>query len=799
MKLSQRVNPCLDAEFMTRAARDPRAGTVCAGRLGRAVIGFLAWEIFLQSSSAAPADSDAGSQLQEVIVTAQRRQENLQNVPVSVQVVSSQTLIQQNLNSLIDLSEIDPSVTVSNSGRSGNLYIRGMGSGDNQSFDQSVGLFIDDIYHGRARTAAATFLDVDRVEILKGPQSTFFGNNAIAGAFNIVTKAPTSQLQGYARALYGEHGQYAVEAAAGGGITDSIAVRVAATANGTGGWVTNEATGGKQPDQDNTAGRVTIRFKPTDEFDATLKVEGGANDNHSGLFLSVGNCPPPPPYTNGGFCAAAVALGVPIGERNRNSENSGQQSHLSTFEDVLTVNYTRWDQTFTSVSGFYNYHYNLNLDAAGLPGNVFNIQAPEKYSQFSQELRVASPTGQRFEYLGGAYFQMDQLAFRQDFSLFFLTPALESIPPFAPLVPYLPLGQRTEFEQHEHTYSVFGSLTWNATERVKISGGLRGSQVEKSYDWSALYATSTQDYGGLVPLPDALQPFGAALGLGAPGALRGDRADRALMPSAKVQYQFKPDVMGYLSYARGFKAGGFNGTDASGIATNLLFEPEHVNAYEAGVKSRWLGDRVIANVAVFRSDYSNLQVSQDVLAANGSIIPLVRNAASSRAEGVEYEGQWLPARNLMLSASVTYLDSFYVSYPNANPTTLQQVQGVAFQDLSGQSTAYAPRWSGSLSGSYGFVLPHEYHLNAELNAYFSGTYNLGGDTDVLKQQERYARLDARLSVATSDGRGTIDLIGKNLTNRTVCAFCGGLPTALGSTLVQYEQPRNVSVQLRYRW
>src|ERR1700684_2718596 len=130
------------------------------------------------------------SGLEEIVVTAQKRQENLQDVPVSVQVVSGQTLALQNLNSLEDMGEIVPSVHINATGSAGQIFIRGIGSGTSQTFDQSVGMFIDDIYHGRARITAATFLDLDHVEILKGPQSTFFGNNAIAGAFNIVSKAP---------------------------------------------------------------------------------------------------------------------------------------------------------------------------------------------------------------------------------------------------------------------------------------------------------------------------------------------------------------------------------------------------------------------------------------------------------------------------------------------------------------------------------------------------------------------------------------------------------------------------------
>ena len=160
------------------------------------------------------AESPDGEQLTEIIVTAQKRAENIQTVPVSAQVVTGQALGQQNFNTLEQLTQTVPDVHVANSGSfSNDLYIRGIGSGSNSSFDQSVATFNDDIYHGRSRLSGATFLDLDRIEILKGPQSTFFGNNAIAGALNIISKKPGDSLEGSARLLYGQFGQYAGEGA----------------------------------------------------------------------------------------------------------------------------------------------------------------------------------------------------------------------------------------------------------------------------------------------------------------------------------------------------------------------------------------------------------------------------------------------------------------------------------------------------------------------------------------------------------------------------------------------------------
>jgi iron complex outermembrane receptor protein len=760
------------------------------------------------SSSSASSSSEAKmspkaseeGRLEEVIVTAQKRAENLQQVPVSANVIGGQTLVQQNLNSLGTLSQIVPDVHISFHPRSGDLYIRGIGSGENQDFEQSVGTFIDDVYHGRARTTAATFLDLDRVEILKGPQSTFFGNNAIAGALNIVTRKPGDTFDASARALYGKFGQYAVEGAVGGPIGGDFAVRVAATFNGMDGWLKNVNTGQYQPHEDNRAARVTLLYKPNEDLDATFKVEGSKSQRDDGIeFGQIVRCPPPAPFVATGFCSAGLGLGVPTGiDNNRNATKAGGGAWLSTADAALTVNYRRWDHTFTSVTGFYNYHFTDNLDGDGTPVPLLTSQAPEHYHQFSQELRVTSPADQPIEYLGGLYFQTDYLYFQQDLSYFFLSPILSGVPPLAPLVPYFPLDQRTSLSQNEHTYAAFGSVSWNVTDRLKLTGGLRGTWAKKNYDWHNFFGTATQTYGGIVPLPDALQPLAGAIGIGTPGTLSGSRSDHAWLPSAKAQYQIDPQAMVYFSYSRGFKAGGFNGADQSAVAANLPFAPEHVNAYEVGLKSQWFDDTVLLNLAVFRADYTNLQVAVNIN-TGGNIRSLVQNAATSRSQGAELEAQWAVTRNFRLSANASYDDAHYVRYPNVTPTQLQILNSQAVQDLSGRPTYFAPRWSGSLSGSYRAQLPADYHLTGELTTFATSSYFLDGTDDPTVSQDAFVRFDARLSLESPGGRWTLDLIGKNLSNRNILSFGQAMPLSLGSVAVQKEQPRSVAAQVRFHW
>ena len=762
-------------------------------------------------SQAAAAEDEVNEKLQEVVVTAQKRAEDLQRVPVSIEVVSGTTLARQNLNNLSDLALTLPSVQVYDSGPSNVMFIRGIGSGPNTAFEQAVGTFIDDVYHGRSRTSDATFLDLEHIEVLKGPQSTYFGNNVIAGAFNILTQKPSAQFGASARLLYGMFGQYAAEGALNLPINDAWAVRLAGIANGQDGWLKNVNTGDHVPHENNGALRVTIAFRPNEDFDATLKIEGSDNKNEGAYPFQITDCPPPAPFVTAGFCALALAQKQPVGlDANENATSPGQVISLKSYESVFTLTARKWNQIFTSVTGYYGYDYLQNWDADSTPETLLNIQVPEHYHQFSQELRVASPTGGAFEYLAGAYFQSDSLHSTQDISFFFLSPIIEGLPPFSPLVPYLPMGQSIGYEQEEHSYSVFGSLTWNATDRLKLTAGLRGSWVDKSYNRNVFYGMATADYGGISSMPAPLQPLAAVLGGTAPGALAGDRSDHAWMPSAGIQYQADPSAMLYASYRRGFLAGGFNATDSSGVAANMPFAPEYVNAYEIGAKTKWWDDRVLLNLALFRSDYSDLQVSQQVANSAGVYAAHVENAGSALSQGVELQGDWAVTSAFRLAANVTYLEAYYQSYPHAAPSVLQTYCASSYilpqcgvypfpvpptQDLAGQPTPYAPRWSGNVLGSYRFPLG-SFELTTEASAYFSSSFL----QDSLNQWfGSYVRLDGRISLESPGGRWSVDLIGQNLTDRNIVFFQGPLPASPGARLQEKQAPRSAALQVRMKW
>ena len=776
------------------------------------------------AASADPADTTP-ELLEEIVVTARKRSENLQDVPISAQVISGQTLADNSIRSLTELSQSLPGIQLNGTAASGQFFIRGIGSGANLTFDQSVGTFIDDIYHGRTRVAEEAFLDLDRIEVLKGPQSTFFGNNAVAGALNIVTAKPTDTFGGSVRALYGQYGQYAGEGMLNIPLNSDLAVRIAAIGDGMSGWAKDPYAGHDQPDQNNKAGRITFLYRPSDDFDATLKVEGGTNHDSDGGV--EGNCPTPLPITTpGNLCGQELKAGYTLGVSNfRDTTDGGEGVDLSTFEDVLTVHYHVGEDTLTSVTGFYNYHFTETVDADGSPLQLVNLEVGEAYHQFSQELRIASPQGQTVEWLAGLYLQDDHLnGNATQLSDYYQSATVNSNAAYAALRPYLPLGTSGPYEQSQHSYAAFAALDWNITDQLKVGAGLRGSWVYKSAANDAYDGTAGATYGDIIPLPTAaLQTLASKLLGPIKPAWTAKNSYNAGMPSAEIDYKIVPTVMAYATYARGFLAG--VPTDVgyvqplTGVAVPPIL-PERVNAYEVGLKSSLFEDHVRLNADVFRSNYTDLQVANFIIGPSGPVSSIT-NAGSSRTQGVELSGEWV-LNGFRFQTAVTYLNARYLSYPNVTLTAAETFCHVAAnaktasclaafpdgtpteQDLAGQPTSFAPTWSGSVTASYTATLPRGYHFITEtdVNATTNYFYGNGGNDDPELKQPGYARLDGRLTLEGPNGHWAVDVILKNLTDKII--FLGGaggtaVPASSGSTLLQVDQPRNVAVQGRYQW
>ncbi|MGH7239194.1 MAG: TonB-dependent receptor, partial [Candidatus Saccharimonadales bacterium] len=374
------------------------------------------------------------------------------------------------------------------------------------------------------------------------------------------------------------------------------------------------------------------------------------------------------------------------------------------------------------------------------------------------------------------------------------------------------------FSQPERDYSVFGALTWNLTRRLKLTGGVRGTEARKTYNYSLSWGGATQLYGGVIPYPGSLcSETTPATGLeatvgsafAAPAcAFTGTRSDRDWFPSTNIQYQIDPRKMIYLRFDQSFLAGGFNGTDTTGNASNIPYRPEYVNAYELGLKTTWLNNRLRLNFDVFRMDYRDLQAfEEEINPVTSFVSSTVQNAAAARSQGVEAEVEWAITDRLRLSSNVSYLEAIYLNYRNAPPTYLDNFcrinyasnadcrqrfpSGIGLSvDMSGQQLPLAPRWSGNLMGTYLQPLPGGYVLTTEVDGYVSSAWH----ENLLDQMSGgYAVLNGTLGLKTPNGRWSFNIIVKNLADRVY-----GLGNPSGPYGIM-AQPRTVLGQIFYQY
>lgn len=819
--------------------------------------------------------------LEEVLVTAQKREQSQQDVPISVSALSGEQLQSQNLVELETFSAQLPNVHISESAIGDKLFIRGIGSGINAGFEQSVGTFIDGVYYGRSLQTRSQFLDIARVEVLRGPQSTFFGNNAIAGALNIATTQPGPETSGYVSSFYEfEHDEQHLEGAIGGALSDTLAVRVAGLVSGLDGWVQNLNTGESEGEEDNRAARLSVAWTPTDGFDATLKLEHGDFDV-LGRNLEVLDCPPatgaagtclqvtapvlaafgpafaaplypdfddefdgntqyngptPAAYTTAVNTIGAAEAGRPI-PAPRADIAARDVGELSNDNATLTLNWQLpGDYQLAAVTGFSEYDFFIHQSSDFVPIPAAGVSQQEDFEQQSQELRIASPVGGTLDWLAGVYWQQSELAVREEVSLYFPAPYFQPASTYFTDACRAPARARDPscrlpatiadtlalHAQDEESRALFASLTWHLGDSLRATFGGRYMSVDKSLQRNQ----SIQDLapGVTVPCPPQLAaatgctpglpllltanspPRGTAFGWRI-GTLQLARKDSDFMPNVNLQWDLRDDIMLYASYTEGFKAGGFDQRNLFLDAQGGQFGPEGVDAWELGFKSRLHDGDMLLNLALFRSDYDDLQVST----FDGVVNFLVNNAATARTQGIETELRWLVSDSIVLSGSLALLDAQWSNFRNAQCTALTlatapnavcQVDastGLLVQDLSGKDLLMSPDYSGNLGLEHFLPLSGGLEVQSQLVVYFEDDKYLAADNDAATLQERFAKVNLRVALVSPAG-WELALVARNLTDELTSAHSEDLPLrSVNSFFRLTDRPRTIAVQGQYRF
>ena len=741
-------------------------------------------------------DTDSADDSRDVIyVTATKREESLQDISVAVSVVDGDRLDDLSINTLDELTFLVPTVMVSDAQAATNLFIRGVGSGQNYGFEQSVGIFIDGVHFSRGRSARAPFFDAERIEVLKGPQSVLFGKNVVAGAFNITTRKPTDVLEIGATAEWNP--EYNGEEFSGyisGPITDTLGIRLAAKYSQIDGYIENTLPGAPNPGgRTEYIIRGTVKWDPTDNFSAVFKAETGQINVDGGL--------PVTPTLLAPAHLALVQAVDPLAETNKDYQTStpgtGDPFFDGMFNDTNTDNFTLtmdWgigEHQLTSVTSYvrYNTDQRTNNDHVNL--NV--VSGPERhdFDSFAQEVRLASPTGNFIEYIVGAYYANEDLSTRRIANVDISLSALGGV------FGVDRLGRNQRFMQDLDTWAIFGEATINLTDDLRIIAGARYTEDEKAVNKTMFYSDVTELVDDAVRDPVVAAAFNGVLGV--EHTYNGvTRSTNDFTPAVKVEYDVNDDIMVYGSYTQGFKAGGFDEDYLEGTIDNFEYEDEKVTSFAGGTKMTLLGGDAYINAEFFHSDFENLQVSTFSVSSF-----LVGNAAAARTMGIDIDGQWDVNENFMVGGAFVWLDAEYTDYVTG-PCILDDAGNAiaTFCDLTGEQLQFAPTTSGSLYATYNHPINEDWAVEIYGDLVYSDDFATAGDLDPLSVQDSYVKLNATISLLRGDNY-RLSLIGKNLTNKLTSHQANDIPLAVfygGKGFDNFiDPPRMLSIQASVRF
>jgi outer membrane receptor protein involved in Fe transport len=739
--------------------------------------------------------------LEEVVVTARKRNERLQDLPVSASVVSGEALLADNIRNLESLAALVPTFQYAES-VSGNdqVFVRGLGSGVNFGFENTVGQVFNGFYVGRARFGRAAFMDVGQVEILKGPQGAIVGKNTTAGVINTTWARPTSDFSGYLSPTWefeGDEG-LTLQGAVSGPLSDSVRGRLAVRYEDKDGFMYNTDLKEDVTQLKSPAVRGSLEWDVSDSVTAAA-VYQYAEQERIGRSYETANCSP-----------QLLALYAPFGEDCllnyrtsgkivRGTEELPWSSDTISHFGGITVDWRTGLGTFTSMTGYARFESDDFTGAmtGGLQGNISNFR--ETYTQYSQEFRLVSPERSKVGYLVGLYYlKVPDQDLDWDLDLNAQGPA-----PLATTPPAARVRSNRLADQQTETIAAFGELTWNFSERLDLTAGVRHTMEDKEILKRQYQTPLYTETPTISPAPAGPPPATNVHNV------RDRIEEEQTNLNFALRWRPSDDVMAYASFASGFKGGGFDyfiAEPQSTILNNIRFAPEKVEAVEVGAKVAFPEQRLRLNAAVFQSRFKDLQVTSLTTDSTSGLLAFrTSNAARAESSGVELDTLWRATDSLTLSFSAAYLDATYSSFPNAPCWEGQTAaQGCttspgqpARQNLKGVPLQYSPQWKGALEARYDAPVSDGLRLQLLARAYYSDEYSMQLDNDPVHYQSAYTKVDATIAVASRDGRWRAALVGRNLTDKATSTFANDAGS--GSDFFFLEPPRSLALQFTWNF
>ncbi|MBX8624024.1 TonB-dependent receptor [Pseudomonas glycinae] len=707
--------------------------------------GSASWTHGYAAETETPVPAPAGktatatSQLETVTVTTRRREESSQDVPTPMSVVSGTTLETQRVYRIQDLQQLVPSVNVAYMhARQSSVSIRGLGNNPaSDGLEGSVGLYIDNVYLGRPGMAVFDLMDIEQLEVLRGPQGTLFGKNTTAGVINISTRAPSFTPERSIETSVGEDGYFQTKGTISGPLNDVLAGRLSAYRTRSDGDIKNEFNGHDLNGGSRDGFRAQLLFKPNENFNLRWIGDYNEEDSSAGtrVLYNTG------PTINGVnlYSARAAAAGATLVNGSHRKVNLDNDQHVTVHQGGTSVE-ANWtlpsDFTLTSVSSYRFWNFTpRNDDGLNVPA-TYNAGVSVEDKQYSQEFRLASPKGEFFDYVLGAYYFGSDLD-NKSFAYYGPQADIWNGTPRGALANVNSVGRghiKTD------SFALFAQGTWHLTPRLDFTAGVRGTYEEKN-----AWVNRDAPVGGA-----AVTGAAATARRGRTGAYdSGDLNQYSSSPSGllNLSYRFTDDLLGYATLSHGEKSGGVNlvvGSAPTAGADSLLIGTERANNAELGFKSTLWDRRLQLNANVFWTQVNAYQTNayDDV-----NRVQYLTNAGSVRSRGVEFESIVIPLRGLTLNFNGSYNDVSYLSYKDAPcPPEVSQAPGApASCDLSGHQVVGASKWIGNANGKY------EWNLDNGLQPYVTGSYAFRSKAVGTVEDSDYGQIPSYAVVNLSTG------------------------------------------------
>lgn len=726
--------------------------------------------------------------LEELIVTAQKRSESVQDIPISVSAYSDEQLKSLGIYETSDLGQFVPGLEIGNSSGEGSqliFFLRGAGLNDfNTNNAGPVGLYSDEVYVSSPALSPFQLFDAERIEILKGPQGTIYGRNTTGGAIKFITKKPTRKTKVEGGWRIGNYGASTVEGSVSGALTDTVSARVAITKDDSDGFGTNLLDGSDTNSVDTGAYRGLLLIEPSDNLSVLLNVHGARVDSLGSSFSPLGTLDP----NTGEVCSdARVAANQCVDLLGYQSPDNELDGNYNAVDDIrlrssgayAEVNYEFNDITFTSVTAYDELERSLPEEADASPASLLSINYGVDSETLSQEFRLTGSTA-KLDWLAGAFYLEEDINQNQTADLFRtfrqFTGGLAD--PSGSITGAPIFFARALNNQHLETFALYGQGSYQLNDKLALTFGLRYTDESRTFDGSA--QSEEPGDSGLV-----IVPAYSFSGL--------ETSSDALSYRSAIEYKASNTSLIYASVSRGFKSGGFNGgfldLDLE-LARRQLepYDPEFLTAYEVGFKSDFLDSRLRVNGAIFYNDFKDLQVFSQINSGNLPLLVL-DNASDAESSGVEIDVAAILAEGLTFNVNATFIDSQLKEFVSEDTG----------ENFSGNRIAQTPETSVSAILAYERGLFNGGKLNAQTSLAYKDDLFFTTENNPLVGQEAYTLVNARLGYTIPSETWTVTAFINNLTDERYKTNVSDIRDITASYVNTYGLPRTYGVEVSFNF